>query len=190
MDEPKLRVYMQEAMRPAPSLALRPGRWAAEPGWPPPELSARKFALVAAEGHGGRPGMPADEAGAEPGGPGNARGRARAGGGASNTGQRYSVEVRLGAIAYVVPAGHRLRLAVSPTYWPWAWPSPEPVTLTVVAGPGPPLDLPLRTPPGTEEPLAPHFSQPEAAPSPPYVVLEPVGRSVRWSVTRGPGLCE
>ena len=32
-----------------------------------------------------------------------------------------------------VPAGHALRLAVSPTYWPWIWPSPEPVTLTVTA---------------------------------------------------------
>ena len=40
----------------------------------------------------------------------------------------------LGAIAHAFPAGHRIRLAVSPTYWPWAWPSPEPVTLTVFAG--------------------------------------------------------
>src|SRR5262249_46641732 len=86
-------------------------------------------------------------------------------------GRRYSVEVRLGAIAYAVPAGHRLRIAISPTYWPWAWPSPESVTLTVVAGPGSFLDLPLRTPPGTEESAPPHFSEPEAAPSPPYVAL-------------------
>ena len=32
--------------------------------------------------------------------------------------------------SYAVPAGHALRLALSPTYWPWIWPSPEPVTLT------------------------------------------------------------
>ena len=30
--------------------------------------------------------------------------------------------------------GHRLRLAVSPTYWPFAWPSPEIVTLRVSVG--------------------------------------------------------
>ena len=35
------------------------------------------------------------------------------------------VEVTLNSIGYQVPAGHRLRLSVSPTYWPWAWPSPE-----------------------------------------------------------------
>ena len=38
------------------------------------------------------------------------------------------------AIGQLVPAGHRLRLALSTAYWPWAWPSPEPVTLTVHAG--------------------------------------------------------
>ena len=86
-------------------------------------------------------------------------------------GRRYSVDVRLGAIAYAVPPGHRLRLAISPTYWPWAWPSPEPVTLTVVTGRGSFLDLPLRTPPRAEEPAPPHFSEPEAALRPPYVAL-------------------
>ena len=30
--------------------------------------------------------------------------------------------VRLDAIAQRVPAGHRLRVAVSTAYWPWAWP--------------------------------------------------------------------
>jgi hypothetical protein len=49
------------------------------------------------------------------------------------------------------------------------------VTLTVVAGPGSSLDLPLRTPTGAEEPLPPHFSWPEAAPSPPYVALGAAG---------------
>jgi hypothetical protein len=44
-------------------------------------------------------------------------------------------------MAYSLPAGHRLRVAVSPTYWPWAWPSPEPVRLTLFAGT---LELPAR----------------------------------------------
>ncbi len=46
-------------------------------------------------------------------------------------GEPVTVDVTLKAIGQQIPAGHRLRLSVSPTYWPWAWPSPEVVTLTV-----------------------------------------------------------
>jgi uncharacterized protein len=58
-------------------------------------------------------------------------------------GREYVATIALDAIAQSFPAGHRLRLALSPTYWPWAWPSPEPVTLTVVAGESF-VDLPVR----------------------------------------------
>ena len=58
-------------------------------------------------------------------------------------GREYVATIALDAIAQAFPAGHRLRLALSPTYWPWAWPSPEPVTLTVVAGESL-LELPVR----------------------------------------------
>jgi len=58
-------------------------------------------------------------------------------------GREYEAEVALDAIAQSFPAGHRLRLALSPTYWPWAWPSPEPVKLTVIAGESF-LELPVR----------------------------------------------
>jgi putative CocE/NonD family hydrolase len=58
-------------------------------------------------------------------------------------GREYEATIALDAIAQSFPAGHRLRLALSPTYWPWAWPSPEPVTLTVVAGESV-LELPVR----------------------------------------------
>ena len=58
-------------------------------------------------------------------------------------GREYVATIALDAIAQAFPAGHRLRLALSPTYWPWAWPSPEPVTLTVVAGESS-LELPVR----------------------------------------------
>jgi hypothetical protein len=57
-------------------------------------------------------------------------------------GQAEQVVVELDAVGHVLAAGNRVRLAISPTYWPWAWPSPEPVTLTVVAGPGPLVELP------------------------------------------------
>lgn len=46
-------------------------------------------------------------------------------------GERYRVRLQLNDVAQRFPAGHRIRLALSPSYWPLTWPSPEPVTLTV-----------------------------------------------------------
>jgi uncharacterized protein len=46
-------------------------------------------------------------------------------------GEEIEVEVGLLPTGYRVPAGHRLRLAVSPGWWPLAWPSPDPVTLRI-----------------------------------------------------------
>jgi len=43
----------------------------------------------------------------------------------------YDVRIRLGAIGYRFPAGHRIRLALSPSYWPIAWPPPKPVQLRI-----------------------------------------------------------
>ena len=37
MDEPRLRVWMQEPVAPATHHTLRPGRWVSEPAWPPPD---------------------------------------------------------------------------------------------------------------------------------------------------------
>lgn len=72
-------------------------------------------------------------------------------------GRRYEVRVPLDVIAHSFPAGHRLRVAVSPTYWPWAWPSPEPVRLTLFGGS---LELPERGP-GPEDAALPAFGEPE-----------------------------
>ena len=41
MDEPMLRVFMQDPVEPAPWYAERPGRWAAEPSWPSSRASRR-----------------------------------------------------------------------------------------------------------------------------------------------------
>ena len=46
-------------------------------------------------------------------------------------GKFYDVTVELNEVAAAIPAGHRLRLAISSSYWPIAWPSPEPATLTI-----------------------------------------------------------
>jgi putative CocE/NonD family hydrolase len=72
-------------------------------------------------------------------------------------GERVIARVVLDQCAYRVPAGHRLRVAVSNAYWPMIWPSPEPVRLELAAAT---LKLPVR-------PLAAgsetSFPEPEAA---------------------------
>ncbi len=56
-------------------------------------------------------------------------------------GEAVDATVTLDQIAYRLPAGHRVRVAISTAYWPMIWPSPEPVTLTLSAAS---LSLPVR----------------------------------------------
>src|SRR5699024_12003631 len=46
-------------------------------------------------------------------------------------GEQRTVTVQLNGLAQSFPAGHRLRVSVSTSYWPLVWPSPEPVQLTI-----------------------------------------------------------
>jgi hypothetical protein len=46
-------------------------------------------------------------------------------------GKTYRIKVKLNQAAQHFPPGHRLRIAISSSYWPLAWPSPEPVKLTI-----------------------------------------------------------
>ncbi|MEB4613616.1 CocE/NonD family hydrolase C-terminal non-catalytic domain-containing protein, partial [Leucobacter sp. M11] len=46
-------------------------------------------------------------------------------------GEFVDAEVSCVAISYRVPPGHRLRLALSSSYWPWLWPHPEDGALTI-----------------------------------------------------------
>ena len=46
-------------------------------------------------------------------------------------GKKYGIEVALNHIAYRLPPGHRLRLAISNAYWPLIWPSPYRDTLSL-----------------------------------------------------------
>jgi putative CocE/NonD family hydrolase len=45
-DEPVLRVWMQESVKPEPQYAEMPGRWIAEPTWPSPQIETRVLYLT------------------------------------------------------------------------------------------------------------------------------------------------
>lgn len=76
-------------------------------------------------------------------------------------GQLTQAEVELDDLAYAFPAGHRLAVSISTSYWPMAWPSPETVALTLhTAGCG--LELPVRPPAERDAQLRP-FDPPVAA---------------------------
>jgi hypothetical protein len=47
MDEPMLRVWMQDSAPPAAQYAIRPGRWVAETAWPSPRIATRSWFLGA-----------------------------------------------------------------------------------------------------------------------------------------------
>ena len=79
---------------------------------------------------------------------------------ALHPGQFYQVTVRLDVAGHRLPAGHRWRLAVSPTYWPMAWPSPHSVLLQVRVGEKSSLELPVRPPREADQDL-PAFPEAE-----------------------------
>jgi uncharacterized protein len=58
-------------------------------------------------------------------------------------GRRYTVRLRLNDVAFAFPPGHRIRLALSTTYWPILWPGPTTARVTVRAGSA---VLPVRSP--------------------------------------------
>jgi predicted acyl esterase len=271
MDEPKLRMWLPEARRPAAGYRTYPGRWVAAEGWPARQAETRRLQLApgtlgpagpgpgqagreaelristpepaAADlgqwgGHGGGTEFPRDQRPddglsltfdtaplgepAEIVGVPVARLEVAADqpvallavrlcdvwpDGASTLitrglknlthtggddhpkplvpGERLVVDVPLNSIAYQVPAGHRLRLAVSPGYWPWAWPPPARATVSLFTGGASALDLPAWTDRGEHVP-PPHFAVPERAPMPPHELLDGEhGREVRSDVATG-----
>jgi len=254
MDEPMLRVWMQDSVEPRPNYDVRLGRWVAEPSWPSPNVGSRTWELPldgprqllgvqscgteagawTAEGQSadlagdqrpddalsltfdseplpepleilGLPHVTLDLASDRPCALVAVRLCDVAPDGTSalvtrgllnlthreghdrvallEPGRRYEVTVPLDVMAYSLPAGHRLRVAVSPTYWPWAWPSPEPVTLTLFSGR---IALPERSPSAEDDNL-PEFGPPEHSPK---LELEEVegsaeGRTIRRELATG-----
>ena len=82
-------------------------------------------------------------------------------------GQRYKLHIQLNDTGSVIPHRHRIRVALSTTYWPMMWPSPENATVTVFAGT---LDLPVRPRNPADERLPP---LPDARTAPPEPTTVP-----------------
>jgi uncharacterized protein len=82
-------------------------------------------------------------------------------------GRVYDTVVELDDIAHAFPAGHRIAVALSTTYWPICWPSPELATLTVSLGESW-LELPVRPPRSEDADLRP-FDLPESGPETPVI---------------------
>jgi uncharacterized protein len=244
MDEPQLRVWMQESIDPQPYYEERPGRWVAEPSWPSPRtlkqryyfnpgrleraagqpvslafaspqttgMSAGEWCAFGAEGEmpldqrpdDGRSltfdteplaerteilGAPvveldlaADEPTAllavrlndvQPDGTstlvtyGLLNLTHRAGHEqpkALEPGKSCRVRLQLNDIAHAFPAGHRVRIAVSTSYWPIAWPAPAAAILTLRTG-NSVLYLPVRPAAPEDDRLRP-FAAPLAAAGP------------------------
>ncbi len=243
MDEPMLRAWMTESVRPAPFHQELPGRWIAEPSWPPPgvvmhrlcltdaglrtdpaPLTARSICSAQTVGSNGGSWCPfgraADQAGEQReddarslvfdtapldtrieilGAPvvtldlavdrpvANLAVRLcdvhpdaaslRVSFGVLNLthrdghaapaplvpGQRYTVRIQLNDAGSVFPVGHRIRVALSTTYWPMVWPAPDNATVTLFGGS---LDLPVRVPSAADA-LLPVLPEPETAPPEP-----------------------
>jgi hypothetical protein len=80
-------------------------------------------------------------------------------------GARYRVRVTMNDVAHAIPAGHKLRLAISTSYWPIAWPAPQAATVSIFTGESF-VDLPVRPPDPRDAELTP-FGPPERAPTQP-----------------------
>ena len=262
MDEPMLRAWMTDSVKPATYHETLPGRWVAEPSWPPPEskplrlfltddglrperapLAARAVCSPQTVGKDAGSWCPfgrgADQAGDQR--ADDARslvfetppldetieilGAAivtleiasdrpianiavrlcdvhpsaeslRVSFGVQNLthrnsherpeplvpGERYQVRVQLNDAGVVFPAGHRIRLALSTTYWPMIWPAPEAATLTIFGGT---LDLPVR-PAQAADAALPALPGPETAtPERPTVIRPGLVRIDRLGLELG-----
>jgi putative CocE/NonD family hydrolase len=223
MDEPALRIWMQDSVPPKTFHRKMPGRWVAEPSWPPPSVTPTRlhFAPGRLSRSGGSaealtiqspqtlgwtfgkwcpyglfPDLPSDQRDEDGGAlvfetapldetvevlgtpvvelelssdkpqalvcarlsdvhPSGAATRVSYGllnlthrdshehPEPLTPGRSCKVRVKLNDLAQVFPKGHRIRIALSTTYWPLVWPSPEAATLTVHTG-GSALVLPVR----------------------------------------------
>jgi predicted acyl esterase len=256
MDEPMMRAWMTDSVQPAPYHEELPGRWIAEPSWPPPGITTHRLHLtdggLRADGTNltpravcspqtvGKDGGSWCPFGRSPDQPGDQQaddarslvfeteplngtieilGAAivtldvacdrslanlavrmcdvhpdgaslRVSFGVLNLAhrdgsetptplvprRRYRVHIKLNDAGSVFPAGHRIRVALSTTYWPMVWPSRENATVTIFGGT---LDLPVR-PPNAADALLPPLPMPETAAPEPTTVVRPGVVRIDW----------
>jgi predicted acyl esterase len=96
-------------------------------------------------------------------------------------GADYRIELPFNCVAQVFPAGHRIRLSLSTSYWPLAWPPPEPVRLSVHTGTSE-LELPVRPVAVADEVTLRPFDEPEG--TRPLATKRLTPDEYRWDVTR------
>ncbi len=96
-------------------------------------------------------------------------------------GRRYRIRLQLNEIAQSFPAGHKLRLSLSSSYWPLAWPPPEPVRLTFHLRHSR-FVLPTRRSDGRADASVIAFAPPEGAAAPTRHLLRPEAHA--WTVRR------
>lgn len=263
MDEPMLRVWMQDSVPPTTSYDCRPGRWVAESSWPSPRIKQKEYLLgsnrvllnVGEEtgceccklqsplgtglfagkwcSYTSAPDMPYDQRLEDGGariydtmplvepleifgapeveldieankpvamlavrlsdiGPDNKATRFTYG--LLNLthrdshehpepvvpGKRYLVRIKLNYAGQVIPAGNRLRVAISTSYWPMAWPAPESAAVMIHTGKSR-LLLPIRKP-QTKDKFLRNFKDAEAAPPIRPKIIRPEYHN--WQVTR------
>ncbi len=85
-------------------------------------------------------------------------------------GQPIEVRIKLNDVGYAVPAGHRLRVAISTAYWPLAWPSPRLAAVTLHGGS---ITLPQRLPDSARKPVPDLGSPREPKPMPVEILVKP-----------------
>ena len=93
-------------------------------------------------------------------------------------GQWYRVRVPLNHVAQRFHAGHRLRVAISTSYWPLAWPAPEAWKLHVRTA-GSQLTLPVYEP-RPDDGAPRDFGAPQRGPLPPTTLFRPAQQE--WNV--------
>ena len=266
MQEPRLRVWMQDSVQPQADYEVRPGRWVGEPAWPSPNVHQQEYPLAPGRillsgeapeqeervtiqsplsvglfagkwcSYKGAPDFPYDQREEEGGSmvfdsapldeelevlggpiveltvaanrpvamlavrlsdvaPDDRATRVTYG--LLNLCHRHAhdrpeplvpnepvrVRMKLNDFAQSFPAGHRLRVSVSTSYWPQTWPPPEPAQLRVHPTKST-LILPVRPRRAEDEDLRP-FGPPETAEPSHRTILR--GAEQSWVITRDLG---
>jgi len=99
-------------------------------------------------------------------------------------GRRYTIAFKLNDTAFSLQPGHRLRVAVSTSYFPMVWPAPELATLTLMPGTSS-LVLPIRRSRGEDDAVP--FGPAQGAPTGPVTTLEPATMRQTASMDAGTG---